>query len=325
MILSGGRATHRDVDDSVRRWGLEAMGSCCWVFFFQAEDGIRDDLVTGVQTCALPISADTSKNDLTLDDQGPPDGPFTSAGETDKSSDDLSDNASGLSIGGGASMLILKDPVTGVMTNILSGQQGVANFDDQAGDDVSNTDTSGMGPGDVVTGAEEDRLAASAGESTQGPLDISIVGSPAPGITADFEAMLITSSTNGAQVQGEDDSQAAGSDTGDVKFSTTDLGTVGGKVNTTVTDVINTDDGHGNTANSSNTLTDNSTVAGMAGDGDRGEDDFTDANGQPTSDNESDTDVKMGDSQQSDKINDQAQANMTTVDSVTGMITKFVL
>src|SRR5947208_9896340 len=26
-----------------------------WRFFFQAEDGIRDDLVTGVQTCALPI------------------------------------------------------------------------------------------------------------------------------------------------------------------------------------------------------------------------------------------------------------------------------
>src|SRR5207244_10492900 len=33
--------------------------SCCFLssycFFFQAEDGIRDDLVTGVQTCALPI------------------------------------------------------------------------------------------------------------------------------------------------------------------------------------------------------------------------------------------------------------------------------
>src|SRR6266568_5482120 len=26
------------------------------VFFFQAEDGIRDGTVTGVQTCALPIS-----------------------------------------------------------------------------------------------------------------------------------------------------------------------------------------------------------------------------------------------------------------------------
>src|SRR5258708_36495028 len=29
---------------------------CRIFFFFQAEDGIRDDLVTGVQTCALPIS-----------------------------------------------------------------------------------------------------------------------------------------------------------------------------------------------------------------------------------------------------------------------------
>src|SRR5699024_11997490 len=30
---------------------------CCYMFlFFQAEDGIRDRNVTGVQTCALPIS-----------------------------------------------------------------------------------------------------------------------------------------------------------------------------------------------------------------------------------------------------------------------------
>src|SRR5690348_17863959 len=29
------------------------------VFFFQAEDGIRDGRVTGVQTCALPISPGT--------------------------------------------------------------------------------------------------------------------------------------------------------------------------------------------------------------------------------------------------------------------------
>ena len=28
----------------------------CSFFFFQAEDGIRDWSVTGVQTCALPIS-----------------------------------------------------------------------------------------------------------------------------------------------------------------------------------------------------------------------------------------------------------------------------
>src|SRR5206468_5553606 len=30
-------------------------------FFFQAEDGIRDLIVTGVQTCALPISAGSSR------------------------------------------------------------------------------------------------------------------------------------------------------------------------------------------------------------------------------------------------------------------------
>src|SRR5574340_1473472 len=30
-------------------------------FFFQAEDGIRDLLVTGVQTCALPISRGCSR------------------------------------------------------------------------------------------------------------------------------------------------------------------------------------------------------------------------------------------------------------------------
>src|SRR5258708_33814938 len=33
-----------------------------YFFFFQAEDGIRDDLVTGVQTCALPISSASTKN-----------------------------------------------------------------------------------------------------------------------------------------------------------------------------------------------------------------------------------------------------------------------
>src|ERR1041384_8738930 len=34
--------------------GCESSFCACF-FFFQAEDGIRDKLVTGVQTCALPI------------------------------------------------------------------------------------------------------------------------------------------------------------------------------------------------------------------------------------------------------------------------------
>src|SRR2546430_11078673 len=36
----------------------EGAAGLALVFFFQAEDGIRDLTVTGVQTCALPISAD---------------------------------------------------------------------------------------------------------------------------------------------------------------------------------------------------------------------------------------------------------------------------
>src|SRR5262249_59366018 len=43
-------------------------------FFFQAEDGIRDWSVTGVQTCALPISRHTTgrlaERTLDLRDQG---------------------------------------------------------------------------------------------------------------------------------------------------------------------------------------------------------------------------------------------------------------
>src|SRR6266699_5975939 len=35
---------------------LQTEEELCFVFFFQAEDGIRDADVTGVQTCALPIS-----------------------------------------------------------------------------------------------------------------------------------------------------------------------------------------------------------------------------------------------------------------------------
>src|SRR5262249_57994992 len=35
-----------------------------YVFFFQAEDGIRDWSVTGVQTCALPISSSAQRRRL---------------------------------------------------------------------------------------------------------------------------------------------------------------------------------------------------------------------------------------------------------------------
>src|SRR5256885_9686430 len=47
----GQTGRERETTGSVR---AQASGRC-WSFFFQAEDGIRDYKVTGVQTCALPI------------------------------------------------------------------------------------------------------------------------------------------------------------------------------------------------------------------------------------------------------------------------------
>src|SRR5438876_7024793 len=39
-------------------WSLLWLCFVVFFFFFQAEDGIRDGRVTGVQTCALPIYGD---------------------------------------------------------------------------------------------------------------------------------------------------------------------------------------------------------------------------------------------------------------------------
>src|SRR5206468_7890181 len=39
---------------------------CSDLFFFQAEDGIRDLIVTGVQTCALPISRHRLRGDIVV-------------------------------------------------------------------------------------------------------------------------------------------------------------------------------------------------------------------------------------------------------------------
>src|SRR5437762_3623711 len=54
----GGTRTHRGARQRRSRAGNRWCSvSSSVVFFFQAEDGIRDTSVTGVQTCALPISS----------------------------------------------------------------------------------------------------------------------------------------------------------------------------------------------------------------------------------------------------------------------------
>src|SRR5699024_7511318 len=47
------------------QWRRCLLWSCCFCcFFFQAEDGIRDRNVTGVQTCALPIYFEVDQDEL---------------------------------------------------------------------------------------------------------------------------------------------------------------------------------------------------------------------------------------------------------------------
>src|SRR5437762_4435108 len=50
MVMEG------EVRERVVKLHVGAVDFVSLVFFFQAEDGIRDTSVTGVQTCALPIS-----------------------------------------------------------------------------------------------------------------------------------------------------------------------------------------------------------------------------------------------------------------------------
>src|SRR2546430_7636916 len=58
---SGSLNTMKEIVDKVSRVVL------CMCFFFQAEDGIRDLTVTGVQTCALPISNDVRQGRIEPD------------------------------------------------------------------------------------------------------------------------------------------------------------------------------------------------------------------------------------------------------------------
>ena len=58
-------------NESVKGVNWKRIGYVGFFFFFQAEDGIRDWSVTGVQTCALPISSDEERAlaEITPDDR----------------------------------------------------------------------------------------------------------------------------------------------------------------------------------------------------------------------------------------------------------------
>src|SRR5260221_7721529 len=56
MVLAAERRKANDSHaDCYQYFCVPEYGTAHGLFFFQAEDGIRDHCVTGVQTCALPI------------------------------------------------------------------------------------------------------------------------------------------------------------------------------------------------------------------------------------------------------------------------------
>src|SRR2546430_8321002 len=59
MPSQAGHSGHGPPCNQGHLWLSRGCGPCHFFFFFQAEDGIRDLTVTGVQTCALPISHET--------------------------------------------------------------------------------------------------------------------------------------------------------------------------------------------------------------------------------------------------------------------------
>src|SRR5436189_1299328 len=73
-VAGGERVLHFLLYDIVFFLFLFIIFSCyvrlVVVFFFQAEDGIRDTSVTGVQTCALPIEASIGAVRLSVIDNG---------------------------------------------------------------------------------------------------------------------------------------------------------------------------------------------------------------------------------------------------------------
>src|SRR5438034_7619446 len=103
-------------------------------FFFQAEDGIRDHCVTGVQTCALPISKANGESSL-----------FQTALPTDKSSYKLGETVE--------AMLVLYNPTSQrIAVHFPNGCWFSFIIRDQSGNVVHNETMSGCDP--TINGLE---------------------------------------------------------------------------------------------------------------------------------------------------------------------------
>src|ERR1039457_6689537 len=110
---------------------------CFFFFFFQAEDGIRDYKVTGVQTCALPIYIDNvALFDVALGDGGASVGQAAAPGSA---IDQLFQQGAASLLSGiptNAPVVVTNPPLTGTMLISelqLAGGQGVLSISNTTG------------------------------------------------------------------------------------------------------------------------------------------------------------------------------------------------
>jgi hypothetical protein len=212
--------------------------------------------------------------------------------------------------------LALVDPITGLQTTIASGNVGQNVANAVAGDDLS--DSSGSAGASDTNDAS---VFAADNESDSGPIAISVVGSPAPGVTGSVQVNLNISGWSGSTVQGQDDSTGAGTDAGNFQFQTSDGAAASGTVTSNVTVTVALDDGHGDTTNSTEAVVDSATAGDMVSDSDGGTDNFSDANGHLVSDNEQDTERGTAALSSGHQSTDKFHETMTTVDPTTSLTT----
>jgi hypothetical protein len=244
---------------------------------------------------------------------------------TDNFSDDMQDQTQTR----GYSVFNTTDPTTGVQTNIIAGDVGQGTFNDQSSDNSTGLpgnvafSASGSGSTGNTPGAppfsDTAKDNASSTFSDRGPLDINVQGSPQAGETVNVGADLILSDSGQAGDNGQDTSTAPGKDSGGVNFQSSDDASVGGRTNATMTNNVSTNDGKGSTVISTDTFTDNGTVGAMDHNDDKGQDNFSDANDQPTSDSEGDTDNTNALAQATEKGLENFTGTFATVDPTTGL------
>src|SRR2546421_588680 len=107
--------------------------SVSFVFFFQAEDGIRDLIVTGVQTCALPICAPRKSIDYAVMERTKlaavvqADIGWSDVGSWDAVWDNLEHDAAGNAVSGNAVILDSRNSLVRSDDSILTAVVGIDN------------------------------------------------------------------------------------------------------------------------------------------------------------------------------------------------------